>query len=276
LLKTATMLALSANISILFTELPFLERFQAAADSGFSAVEMWFPYDWPIEQVATRARDAGLPCVCINAPPGDVAKGDFGYAAVASRKQEFLAGLTQALEYADALGAGTLHVLAGMRVEDRAGMSNEPAENPTYMAHLREAAELCARSQKTLLIEPLNPVDRPGYLLSRQQQARAVVQRLGMPNVKIMYDLYHAEMTGEHLLENLRLNWDMLGHVQIADAPGRHEPGTGLIDFEAVFAELKARGYAGFVGCEYKPIKGIEAGATVAGLGWRSRFLNEK
>jgi hydroxypyruvate isomerase len=270
------MFSWSANISILFTELPFLKRFQAAADNGFSAVEMWFPYDWPIEQVATRARDAGLPCVCINAPPGDVAKGDFGYAAVASRKQEFLAGITQALEYADALGAGAVHVLSGTHVGSQANAHGEPAENSTYTAHLREAAELCAKSQKTLLIEPLNPVDRPGYLMSRQAEARAVVDALGLPNVKIMYDLYHAQMSGEDLVENLRLNWAILGHVQIADAPGRHEPGTGQIDFHAVFAELQQRQYRGFIGCEYKPIKGIEAGATVAGLGWKSLFLTQK
>jgi hydroxypyruvate isomerase len=271
------MFSWSANISILFTELPFLKRFQAAADNGFSAVEMWFPYDWPIDVVAAHTREAGLPCVAINAPPGDIAQGDFGFAAVPSRRRAFIASIAQALEYADALNARAVHVLAGMHADVRC----QPAENPTYMEHMREAAALCAKHQKTMLIEPLNAIDRPGYLMSRQAEARAVVDALGLPNVKIMYDLYHAQMSGEDLVENLRLNWAILGHVQIADAPGRHEPGTGQIDFHAVFAELQQRQYRGFIGCEYKPAKSRTAATndgsstpTADGLGWMRRLFH--
>lgn len=253
----------SANLSMLFTEVPFLDRFALAAQAGFKAVEFWFPYEWPAAEVARRLCDHGLACVCLNAPPGSQ-PGDWGLAAHAGRRPEYLAGVRQACDYAGALGCPAIHVLAGM-VQ---ALHPDPLHHPAYLEGIALAAEQAAVVGRTVLIEPLNPVDRPGYLLWRQAQARQVVEELGTQfgagNVRILYDLYHAQMTEGRLLDTLHAHLPLIGHLQVADVPGRHEPGTGEIHFRHVFDAIDRSGYAGWVGCEYQPRAG-----TAEGLGWR-------
>jgi hydroxypyruvate isomerase len=254
------MIRLSANLSLLFTELPFLDRFAAARDQGFEAVEFWFPYEWPAAAVAQRLQDHGLACAGINSPAGNIEAGDWGLAADPARVALFRSSVAQAFDYASAIGCPAVHVMAGLTGQ----AAPDPLGHGTYRDNLAHAAELAARHHKTVLIEPLNPVDRPGYLLWRQQQARDLIDQLALPNIRVMFDLYHAQMTEGRLIDNLRVHGERIGHIQLADVPGRHEPGTGEVHWAAVLAAIEASGYAGWIGCEYKPLAG-----TVVGLGWR-------
>lgn len=252
------MLRLSANLSLLFTELPFLDRFAAARAHGFNAVEFWFPYDWPASVVAQCLQDNGLACAGINSSAGEAA--DWGLAADPARGALFRASVQQAFDYASALNCPAVHVMAGLTGQ----AAPDPLGHTTYRDNLAYATELAARHGKTVLIEPLNPIDRPGYLLWRQQQARELIDQLGLPNLRVMFDLYHAQMTEGRLLDNLYAHGARIGHIQIADVPGRHEPGTGEVHWPAVLAAIEASGYAGWIGCEYKP-----KADTGAGLSWR-------
>jgi hydroxypyruvate isomerase len=240
---------LSANISILFTELPFLERLEAAAKAGFRAVECWFPYEWPSAQIKARLDANGLKIIGINSAPGDTAQGQFGLAATRQRT-EFCASVLQALDYAQALECPNVHLLSGM---------GDPQDAPTrerYLDNIAWAADEAAKLGKTLLLEPLNPVDRPGYYLSRQSQALDIVQTLSRPNLKIMFDVYHVQMTEGRIVSTMLANLPHIGHMQIADVPGRHEPGTGEIRFDFIFEQIQRSGYlerGGWIGCEYKP-----------------------
>jgi 2-dehydrotetronate isomerase len=257
------MLRFSANLSMLFTDLPFLDRLAAARKEGFEAVEFWFPYEWPAELVAQRLKDNGLVCAGINSPAGNAQAGEWGLAADPTRASHFRSSVQQAFDYASALGSPAVHVMAGVTGQ----AAPDPLANATYRDNLVYAAELAARLGKTVLIEPLNPIDRPGYLLWRQQQARDLIDQLALPNIRVMFDLYHVQMTEGRLIDNLRAHGSRIGHIQIADVPGRNEPGTGEIHWPAVFAAIEASGYAGWIGCEYKPRAG-----TVAGLSWRKPF----
>jgi hydroxypyruvate isomerase len=249
-----------ANLSFLFGELPFLDRFAAAAAAGFRGVEYLFPYAWPAAEIAGCLRDAGLEQVLFNVSAGDWAAGERGFACHPGREAEFAASVAQAIDYARTLGCRRLHALAGLRSENSA----EAELRATYVANLRAAAEACAPHGIELLIEPINSrVDMPGFWLDTPAQAFALQQEIGRSNLRVQLDLYHAQIMAGDLARLLELHLPAIGHVQIADNPGRHEPGSGEINYPFLFAHLDRLGYAGWVGCEYQP-----AGETRAGLGW--------
>ncbi len=243
----------AANLSLMFTELPFLDRFAAAADAGFAGVELLFPYDWSAAVIGTRARAAGVQIVLFNLPPGDWAAGERGIAALPGREAEARGGATRALDYAVKLGVSRLHVMAGLG-GDRA----------TYLATLAGAVPVAAAVGVTLLVEPINRRDMPGYHLHNFEDALAVAAATG---ARVQADLYHMQIEGGDLTTRLRAGFGQIAHVQVAGVPDRHEPDSGEFDCHRLFATLDGLGYAGWVGCEYRP-----AGATVSGLGWLARY----
>jgi hydroxypyruvate isomerase len=249
----------SANISILFPELPFLERFAAAKAAGFDAVEFWFPYEHPKAELKRIMDGEGLTLVGLNTAPGDVAAGEWGMAALPGREADFDRDLAQALDYATALGARAVHVMASMT-----GGLDHGACRRTYSANLARAARRAEGSGVTLLIEPLNSRDRPGYHLSRSDDAIAVIAEVGTPDLKLMFDVYHVQVMEGDIIRRLRGHFPHIGHIQIAAVPTRHEPDEGELNYRAILAEIDALGWSGFVGCEYKPRAG-----TLQGLGWR-------
>jgi hydroxypyruvate isomerase len=253
----------AANVWFLFEEMPMLERFGAAADAGFEAVEMQFPYQWPARELAARLADHGLAQALINSPPGDRARGERGIAALPGREREFRDSIGLALDYAGALGCGNLHVMAGIPGK---GTPRERAL-AAFADNLLFAAETCARHGVKVLVEALNPADAPGYLIGTAAEARAVIERVGHDNLYLQYDLYHGAMTGDDLAATVRDNLDVIAHMQVAGVPGRHEPEGGDIDWPTVFAGIDACGYQGWIGCEYRPRAG-----TLEGLGWASRY----
>jgi 2-dehydrotetronate isomerase len=249
----------AANLTMMFNEVPFPERFQRAADAGFEAVEFLFPYDHAPTEVAGWLAAAGLQNVLFNMPPGDWAKGERGLAALPGREAEFRAGVAKALEYAAALGTPRLHAMAGLVPE---GADREAARK-TYVANLRHAAEALGRHGLTLVIEPINTRDIPGFFLNTQAEARAVIEAVGAPNLKIQMDFYHAQIVEGDLAMTLRKNFGLVGHTQIAGVPDRHEPDEGEVNYPYLFGLLDQLGYEGWVGCEYRP-----RGKTEDGLGW--------
>ena len=253
----------SANLSLLFTEHPLTERFAAARAAGFDAVEIQFPYAEPAQRLAVSLRASGLPLVLHNLPAGDWAAGERGIAALPGREAEFRDGVARASDYAGALGCPQLNGLAGLAPEgvERARLHDILAENLAF------AADALKRVDLRLLIEPINDRDVPGFLLNRLDEAAAVIDAVGADNLFLQADLYHMAMMGEDVAGSLAKHMPRIGHIQIADAPGRHEPGTGSLDFPALLAELERLGYGGFVGCEYVPAVGTEAG-----LGWMAAF----
>lgn len=253
----------SANLSLLFPELPFLERFAAAAQAGFTAVECQFPYDWAADDMAQRLRAHGLRMVLHNLPAGDWAGGERGIACHPGRVDEFRAGVAQALAYAQALGVPRLNCLAGI---PPAGVSASQA-HATLVANLRYAALALQVAGLDLLIEPINTFDVPGFLVNTSAQALAVLDEVACPNAKLQFDLYHAQRMEGELVGTLTRHLVRIGHIQLADNPGRHEPGTGEINFPYVLGALDRLGYRGHVGCEYLP-QDASPGGTVAGLGW--------
>ena len=253
------MLEFAANLSMMFTELPFLDRFAAAAKAGFTGVEYLFPYDFDGADLAKRLADTGLTQVLFNMPPGNWDKGERGIACLPDRVAEFRAGVDEAAAYARTLSCSRVHGMAGVLPP---GLDPERA-NETYIANLRFAAEAFARDGVSLLIEPINTRDIPGYFLSRTQQALDVIAAVGHPNVRLQYDCYHMHIMEGDLAATLQRHLGSIAHVQIADAPGRHEPGTGDIEYPALFKHLDALGYDGWIGCEYRPQAG-----TLEGLGW--------
>ncbi len=251
----------AANLSMLYPELDFMDRFEAAAKDGFQGVEYLFPYAWQADDIAAHLKANKLQQVLFNAPPGDWDAGERGLACIAGREAEFLAGIERALEYARQLACPRIHVMAG--IVPAAGKAHA-----TYVANLRAAAALAAPRGVTLMIEPINGRDMPGYFLQRQDQAHALLDEIGAANVQVQMDLYHCQIAEGDLATKLRqyLPTGRVGHLQIAGVPGRHEPDVGEIHYPYLFALLDALGYAGWVGCEYLP-----AGATSAGLGWLGR-----
>ena len=248
-----------ANLTFLFTERPFLDRFEAAAKAGFKAVEFAFPYAFGAADIKTRLAANGLQLVLHNLPAGDWDAGERGIACHPGRVDEFRTGVAQAIEYAAALGAPQLNCLAGIAP---AGVS-EAELRATFVANLRFAAAACKAAGIKLLAEPINTFDIPGFYLNRTAQALSILDEVGSDNLYVQYDLYHAQRMEGELIATLRKHLARIAHVQLADNPGRNEPGTGEIHYPNVFAALDAMGYAGWVGCEYKP-----ATTTEAGLGW--------
>ncbi|WP_227815822.1 hydroxypyruvate isomerase [Nitrogeniibacter aestuarii] len=249
----------SANVSMLFTEHAFLDRFEAARAAGFKAVECQFPYDWPIGVVAEARAASGLPLVLHNLPAGDWSAGERGIACHPDRIAEFRTGVERAVEYACALDCPQLNCLAGIVPPH----VSEREAHATFVANLAFAAQVLGSAGLRLLIEPINTFDIPGFFLSRSAQALAVIDEVGADNLFVQFDLYHAQRMEGELAGTLERHLSRIGHIQLADNPGRHEPGTGEINFPFLFARLDALGYRGWVGAEYVPESG-----TVEGLGW--------
>ena len=251
-----------ANLSFLFNEVPFLDRFVEAARAGFGAVEFSFGYDYPAAEIAARLADNGLQQVLINAPPGDLAKGDRGLASCPGREHEFAASIVTALRYAEALSSPRVHVMAGVLAQD-ADPAQRVRQRATFVRNLRIAAREAAISGVTLTIEPINSRDIPGYWLNTQAEAHAIREEVGAANLKVQMDFYHAQIVEGDLAEKFRRWQPHIGHLQIAGVPGRHEPDTGEVNYPYLFALIDDLGYDGWVGCEYRP-----AGDTRAGLAW--------
>jgi hydroxypyruvate isomerase len=249
----------AANLSMLFTELPFLDRFAAARAAGFSAVEYLFPYDHPKEELAARLRAHGLKQVLFNLPAGDWAAGERGIACHPGRVDEFRAGIERAIPYANALDCGQLNCLAGKLPR---GVTPEQA-HATFVANLRHAADALREAGLRLLVEPINSWDIPGFFLTRTEQAIAILQEVACDNLFVQYDIYHAQRMEGELAATLQRHLPRIGHIQIADNPGRGEPGSGEINYAFLFRHLDALGWKGHVGCEYKPRT-----TTAEGLGW--------
>ncbi len=254
---------LAANLSMLFTEAPFLERFAAAAGAGFAGVEFLFPYPHAPEDLAAALRDSGLEQALFNLPPGDWEAGERGLAALPGRKAEFRAGLERALPYAQALNCRRVHMMAGIPP----GGADPAACRDAYLANLRAAAAFFAPHGVSVLAEPINARDVPGYFLNRQGQAVAFIEAAGAANVGLQMDFYHCQIVEGDLARHLRANFGHIRHIQIAGVPGRHEPDRGEIDYPYLFDLMDELGYDGWVGCEYRP-----AGDTLAGLGWARAY----
>jgi len=253
----------AANLSFIFQEMGFLDRFAAAAACGFKAVEYLTPYEHPPEVIAEQLRRHGLEQALFNLPPGDWAAGERGIAALRGREQEFRDGVEQALVYAKATRCRLLHAMAGLLPE-----SHDRAEaERVYLANLQHAADRLAAEGLTLVIEPINTRDIPGYFLNTTTQAMSVIERVGRPNLKLQLDLYHVQIMEGDLAHRVRALFDHYPHVQIAGNPGRHEPDIGEINYPYLFDLLDELGYAGWIGCEYRP-----KGETRAGLGWARRY----
>lgn len=253
----------AANLSLLFADRPFLDRFEAAARAGFRAVEFQFPYDWPVEALQQRLQANGLQAVLHNLPAGDWAAGERGIACHPGRVQEFRAGVERALAYAQALGVPRLNALAGVCP---AGVSQAVAWQ-TLVDNLRHAAARLAQAGLMLLIEPINTHDIPGFLIHRSEQAIRLMDDVGADNVRLQYDIYHAQRMEGELAATLQRLLPRIGHIQLADNPGRHEPGSGEIAYRFLFEWLDRLGYDGWIGCEYRPADEGPMG-TEAGLGW--------
>lgn len=250
----------AANLSMMFNEVPFLDRFAAAADCGFEAVEFLFPYEYAPEEIRRRLDAAGLRQVLFNLPPGDWAAGDRGLAALPERQEEFRQSVETALRYARVIGVPNVHMMAGIADAD------DPTAIAAYREALRFAADRAGEAGIGLLIEPINKRDMPSYFLNDFDRAAAFVRELGHSAVKLQFDIYHRQILHGDVIKGLEALMPVIGHVQIASVPSRNEPGTGELDDFKIFEALDRLGYAGWVGCEYRP-----AGATRDGLGWMKR-----
>ncbi len=254
----------AANLTMLFTEVPFLDRFERAAKAGFEAVEFLFPYAFSVQDIRQRLDDNGLQLVLHNLPAGDWDAGERGIACHPDRQAEFREGVVRAIGYAQALGVGQVNCLAG---KAPAGVP-EATLRATVIDNLRHAAGALKPAGLKLLIEPINSFDIPGFYLNRTQQAADILAEVGADNAFIQYDIYHAQRMEGELAATIQKHLPRIGHIQLADNPGRNEPGTGEINYPFLFAQLDRIGYTGWIGCEYKPANGTEAG-----LGWRQRLV---
>jgi len=258
----------AANLSMLYNEHAFLDRFEAAARDGFDAVEFLFPYEWPAATLAALLARHGLQQVLFNAVPGDFAAGERGLACLPGREAEFRAGIDRGLEYAVALGCPRLHVMAGLAP---AGAPRADLRS-RYLASLAWAAQRAADAKVDVLIEPINTRDIPGYFLNRQDEAHAVLAEIGAPNLKVQMDLYHCQIVEGDVAMKLRryLPTGRVGHLQIAGVPERHEPDRGELNHPYLFGVVDELGWDGWIGCEYRPAAG-----TSEGLGWLRRARAE-
>jgi hydroxypyruvate isomerase len=253
----------AANLSMLVNEVPFLDRFEHAARAGFTAVEVQFPYAWSAEDIRTRLQAHGLQLVLHNLPAGDWDAGERGIACHPARVEAFRAGVGRAVAYAQALGVPQLNCLAGKLPE---GVTRAQAHT-TLLDNLRFAAAELKAAGLRLLIEPVNTFDIPGFFLNGTEQAVALLDEVGADNAYVQYDIYHAQRMEGELAATIAKQLPRIGHIQLADNPGRNEPGTGEINYPFLFAHLDRIGYTGWIGCEYKP-----KGGTTEGLGWRQRM----
>lgn len=253
----------AANLTMLYNELPFLDRFAAAAKSGFKAVEFLFPYDFAGQDIAQRLIDNGLQLVLHNLPAGNWAAGERGIACHPDRVGEFREGVQKALEYSVVLNPQRINVLAGILP---AGVSEADARK-TLVGNLKFAADHLGERGIRLLMEPINTVDIPGFFVNRTAQALAIMDEVDSANLYLQYDIYHAQRMEGELAANMKQHLARIGHIQLADNPARNEPGTGEIQYRFLFDQLDALGYRGHIGCEYKP-RDSGPGGTDAGLGW--------
>jgi hydroxypyruvate isomerase len=255
---------LNANLSMLFNEVDFLDRFERAAKAGFKGVEFLFPYEWDKEQLAELLQKHGLEQVLHNLPPGNWTAGERGIACLPGREGEFQEGVGLAIEYAKALNCPRLNCLMGIPPQD------VPADKArgALVGNLRFAAEALAKEGIQLLIEAINGYDMPGFYLQRTSEALKLMDEVAHPNIWFQYDIYHMQVMEGNLTKTIRDNLARIAHMQLADNPGRHEPGTGEINFENLFRFIDEAGYQGWIGCEYKP-----AGRTEDGLVWAKKYL---
>ena len=249
------MLAFAANLNFLFTELPFLDRFEAAANAGFKAVESTDPYQASAGEIAARLKANGLTFALLNTPVGDMQTAERGLAALPDRERDFQSALETALRLAGLTGGRQVHVLAGL--------VHQGARRATYVANLKAAAKLAAKDGVTLLIEPINRRDIPGYFLNRTEDARSVIHEVGEPNLGLQFDIYHRQVEQGDVIMAMREFRPLIRHYQIASPPDRGEPDDGELNYRTLFGEIGASGFTGFVGCEYRPRRG-----TVEGLRW--------
>ena len=259
------MIKLAANLSMMFSDRPFLERFDAAAKAGFGGVEYLFPYEAPAEAIADRLKSGGLTQVIFNTPPGNWAGGERGLAALPDRVSEFRDGVALALQYAGVTGCKLLHLMAGIVTGDLAKAQSIYIENVAF------AAAAAARQGVTVVIEPINSkVDIPGYFLNGTAQALEILGHVGQPNARLQYDIYHMQIMEGDLARTMGRLMPHIAHVQLADNPGRHEPGTGEINYSWLLDHIDSLGYGGWIGCEYRP-----TGETLASLGWAEKYLSK-
>lgn len=248
----------AANLSFLFTELPFLDRFEAAAKAGFTGVEFMFPYADPAEAIREKLDAHGLDMVLFNMAPGHWDRGERGFAALPGREDDFAAAVDLALTYAEVLGCPRLHAMAGL--------SDHGATREAYVANLKMAAAWAAPQGVDVLIEPINTRDMPGYFLTTTEEALSVIREVGAANLKLQFDLYHRHVMQGGVAEAVRTYGPIAGHMQCASPPDRGEPDQGDLDYASLFRLIDEVGYRGWIGCEYKPRAG-----TLAGLGWPAR-----
>ena len=258
------MTKLAANLTTMFNEVAFLDRFEQAAAAGFKAVEFQFPYDHSPNDIVTRLHDHNLQLVLFNMPAGDWQNGERGLACIPDREMEFLVGVGASLQYAKAMNCHQIHMLAGIPPE---GVS-EALARETFIQNLKVAAAACHSEGVTVLIEPINQTGMPGYFLHTQEQAIDLIASANQPNIALQMDLYHCLIAQGDPAPYLRDNFKHISHIQIAGVPGRHEPDVGEMKYAELFALIDELGYGGFIGCEYVP-----ASDTVAGLGWASDYL---
>ncbi|CAN5223580.1 hydroxypyruvate isomerase family protein [soil metagenome] len=256
----------AANLTMMYNEVAFLERFAVAAHDGFKGVEFLFPYEFAAQDIKAQLDVHALTQVLFNCPPGDWAAGERGIASLPGREGEFRRSIDTALKYADVLGNRLLHVMAGVLGPD----GSRAAHRETFLQNLAWAARQAASHDITLLIEPINTRDIPGYFLNRQDEAHAICREAGAANLKVQFDVYHCQIVEGDLATKMRRDIAGIGHMQIAGVPGRHEPDHGEINYPYLFDLMDELAYFGWVGCEYRPLT-----ATSAGLGWmKSRLGN--
>lgn len=251
----------AANLGYLFTDRALLERIDAASAAGFKAIELQFPYDVPASAVKAAIQRNKLTMLGVNTPPGE-RDGEFGLAAVPGREKDWQVLFARALDYITAIGGSAVHCLAG-----KVAPEQRPAAERVYIDNLARAADLAAAKNITLLIEPINGRDRPNYFLNRVEHAADIIAKAGKPNIRIQFDFYHAQIVGGDLLYRLEKYLPVIGHLQCAAVPSRHEPDEGEINYPQVFAAVDRFGYQGWIGCEYRP-----RGRTEDGLGWAKRY----
>jgi 2-dehydrotetronate isomerase len=255
----------SANLTMMFNEWPFLDRFAAAADAGFTAVEYLFPYDHAPEEVADRLARNNLVQALFNLPPGDWAAGDRGLAALPERKDELRKSVERALVYAEATGVKRLHLMAGNA--DRA----DPAAVSAYSDAIKFAADAVGRTGRQLLLEPINPRDMPGYFLNSFAFTVDLIRELSLPNLRLQFDVYHRQILHGDVTVALRALFPLISHIQIASVPSRHEPDGEELRYDFLFDEIDRLGYDGYVGCEYRP-----RAHTTDGLGWFKPYASAR
>jgi hydroxypyruvate isomerase len=255
-------LRFAPNLTMLYNETPFLERFARAAAAGFTAVEFLFPYEFSAASIKSRLDESGLRVVLFNINPGDWNAGERGALGNPARRAYFRQSMQEALDYAAQLGCPRIHTMAGNRLTDL----SVDAQRDCALENLAWAAPLAAQAGVTLLIEPLNATDMPAYLIHSTAEAMHLVRSANHPAVKLQYDVYHAQMTEGNLINTMTALLPYIGHIQISDVPGRHQPGTGEINYPAIFAALERLDYQGFIGLEYRP-----NGETDATLRWLPR-----